>query len=197
MKVKDGDTVIVDGIEGAVIVNPTPSEIQKYKHEQVRYQEFSRSLKKYKELLTPDTLKAGNAANGRAIFAKNCATCHKLFGEGQAVGPELTGAQRSNLDYILDNVVDPSAAVANEYKMHQFDLLDGRVVTGIVKKESPQAVTVRTVNEELVLPVKDIETRKPTQNSVMPEGMFDALKPEEVRDLVAYLMGKGQVPLPK
>jgi len=154
-------------------------------------------IKKYKELLTPDAVKAGSAANGRAIFAKNCATCHKLFGEGQAVGPELTGAQRSNLDYLLENVVDPSAVVANEYKMHEFQLLDGRVVTGIVKRESAQAVTVRTVNEELVIPVADIDKRKPTQNSVMPEGMFDALKPDEVRDLMAYLMGKEQVPLPK
>ena len=154
-------------------------------------------IKKYKGLLTPETLKAGSAANGRAIFTRNCATCHKMFGEGQAVGPELTGAQRSNLDYILENVVDPSAVVANEYKMHEFQLLDGRVVTGIVKKESPQAVTVRTVNEELVIPVKDIDKRKPTPNSVMPEGLFDAMKPDEVRDLVAYLMGKEQVPLPK
>ncbi len=154
-------------------------------------------IKKYKELLTPETLKGGNAAAGRAIFTRNCATCHKLFGEGQAVGPELTGAQRGNLDYLLENVVDPSAAVANEYKMHEFQLLDGRVVTGIVKKESAQAVTVRTVNEELVIPVSDIEKRKPTQNSVMPEGLFDALKPDEVRDLMAYLMGQSQVPLPK
>ena len=58
-------------------------------------------------------------------------------------------------------------------------------------------MTVRTVNEELVIPVKDIDKRKPTQNSVMPEGLFDALKPEEVRDLVAYLMAKEQVPLSK
>ena len=154
-------------------------------------------ISKYKELLTPDALKSGNAGNGRSIFAKNCATCHKMYGEGQAVGPELTGAQRSNLDYILENVIDPSAVVANEYKMHEFQLLDGRVVTGIVKKESPQAITVRTVNEELVIPVSDIDKRKPTQNSVMPEGLFDAMKPDDVRDLVAYLMGKEQVPLPK
>ena len=56
---------------------------------------------------------------------------------------------------------------------------------------------MRTVNEELVIPVSDIDKRKPTQNSVMPEGLFDAMKPDDVRDLVAYLMGKEQVPLPK
>lgn len=154
-------------------------------------------MDKYKAALTPDKLANANAANGRALFAKNCATCHKLFGEGQVVGPELTGGQRSNLDYLLENVVDPSAAVANEYKMTQFYLIDGRVVSGIVKRDTGKAVTVRTVNEEVVIPTADIEQKKPTQLSVMPEGLFDALKPEEVRDLVRYLMGKEQVPLPK
>ena len=154
-------------------------------------------MDKYKGILTAEKLASANAGNGRVLFTKNCATCHKLFGEGQAVGPELTGSQRSNLDYVLENVVDPNAVVANEYKMTQFYLLDGRVVSGIVKKDTGKAVTVRTVNEELVIPVADIEVKKPTQLSVMPEGLFDALKPEEVLDLVKYLMGKEQVPLPK
>ncbi len=154
-------------------------------------------MDKYKSILTPEKLASANAGNGRVLFAKNCATCHKLFGEGQAVGPELTGGQRSNLEYVLENVVDPSAAVANEYKMTQFYLVDGRVVSGIVKKDSGKAVTVRTVNEEVVIPTADIEVKKPTQLSVMPEGLFDALKPEEVLDLVKYLMGKAQVPVPK
>ena len=118
------------------------------------------------------------------------ATCHKLFGEGQAVGPELTGSQRANLDYVLENVLDPNAVVPFDYKMTQFYLKDGRQVSGLVKKDTPQAVTVRTVNEEVVIPVADIDERKPTNNSVMPEGLFDALKPDEVRDLVKYLMSK-------
>jgi putative membrane-bound dehydrogenase-like protein len=150
-------------------------------------------IKKYKAMLSPETMKNGNALAGKAIFTKNCATCHKMYGEGQAVGPELTGSQRSNLDYILENVVDPSAAVANEYKMTNFYLIDGRIIPGIVKGESAAAVTVRTVNEEIVISKKDIEERKPTQLSIMPEGLFDAMKPEEVRDLVAFLMGKEPV----
>ena len=105
-------------------------------------------MKKYKALLSPETMKGANAATGKAVFTKNCATCHKMYGEGQAVGPELTGSQRTNLDYILENVVDPSAVVANEYKMTSFYLADGRIVQGIVKGESAAAVTVRTVNEE-------------------------------------------------
>jgi len=150
-------------------------------------------MDKYKSILTPETMKGANALAGKAIFIKNCATCHKMYGEGQTVGPELTGSQRSNLDYILENVVDPSAAVANEYKMTNFYLIDGRIISGIVKGESAAAVTVRTVNEEIVISKKDIEERKPTQLSVMPEGLFDAMKPDDVRDLVAFLMSKEQV----
>ena len=130
------------------------------------------------------------------MFAKHCASCHKLFGEGGDVGPELTGSQRANLDYVLENVLDPSAVVPGEYRMTAFALLDGRTITGIVRKETPQAVTIRTVNEEITVPVADLDARKPTALSVMPDGLFDALKEDEVRDLVAYLASPRQVPLP-
>jgi putative heme-binding domain-containing protein len=150
-----------------------------------------------KALLAPENVKAADLANGRALYTRSCAACHKLFGEGGDVGPELTGSQRANLDYILENVLDPNAVVPFDYKMTAFALADGRVVTGLVKKETPQAVTVRTVNEAVVIPVADIETRKPTPHSVMPEGLLDALKDDEVRDLIAYLAAKDQVPLKK
>lgn len=146
--------------------------------------------KKLKALLTPDYLKAADLTAGKALFTKNCATCHKLFNEGGDVGPELTGSQRGVLDYVLENVLDPNAVVPFDYKMVQFNLLDGRVVTGLVKKETAQAVTVRTANEQVVIAKDDIEKRNPTNNSVMPEGLLDALKDTEIRDLVAYLQKK-------
>ncbi|MBX3400031.1 MAG: c-type cytochrome [Gemmataceae bacterium] len=143
--------------------------------------------KKIKALLSPEYLKSANAEKGKALYAKSCAACHKLFGEGGDVGPELTGSQRANLDYILENVLDPNTAVPFDYKMVQFNLLDGRVVTGLVKKETAAAVTVRTANEQIVIAKEDIEKRTPTNNSVMPEGLLDTLKDEEIRDLIAYL----------
>ncbi|VTR97526.1 membrane-bound dehydrogenase domain protein : Putative membrane-bound dehydrogenase OS=Singulisphaera acidiphila (strain ATCC BAA-1392 / DSM 18658 / VKM B-2454 / MOB10) GN=Sinac_5736 PE=4 SV=1: Cytochrom_C [Gemmata massiliana] len=154
-------------------------------------------MKKWKDVLTEDTVKKADVANGRALFTKNCASCHKMFGEGQAVGPELTGSQRSNLEYVLENVLDPSAVVPNEYRMVNFSLADDRVVSGIVLRETKDAVTVRTVNDTLTVPVADIVTRKQTALSIMPEGLFDAMKPDEVRDLIAYLRAKEQVPIPK
>ncbi len=147
-------------------------------------------IAEYKNKLTADAVAKGDATNGKVLFAKTCGTCHKMFGEGQAVGPELTGSQRGNLDYVLENVVDPNAVVPFDYKMTQFYMKDGRQLSGLVKGETPQTVTVRTVNEEVVLSKKDIDERKPTNNSVMPEGLFDALKPDELRDLMKYLTSK-------
>jgi putative membrane-bound dehydrogenase-like protein len=147
--------------------------------------------KKLKTLLTPDYLTAANAEKGKALYTRSCAACHKLFGEGGDVGPELTGSQRASLDYLLENVLDPNAVVPFDYKMVQFNLLDGRVVTGLVKKETAQAVTVRTANEQIVIQKDDIEKRTPTNNSVMPEGLLDALKDDEVRDLIGYLQKKN------
>jgi putative heme-binding domain-containing protein len=154
-------------------------------------------IKKWKAALTDDALKKADVANGRAMFAKHCASCHKMFGDGEAFGPELTGSQRANLDYVLENVLDPSAVVPREFQLINFVTTDDRVVSGTILRETKDAVTVRTARETVVLPTTDIASRKQTNVSMMPEGLFDQMKPDEVRDLVAYLRAKEQVPIPK
>jgi putative heme-binding domain-containing protein len=153
-------------------------------------------VKKWKGVLSTDALKTADTSRGRALFTQHCATCHRLFGEGTEFGPDLTGSQRANLDYVLENVLDPSAVVPREFRVTNFTLTDGRVVGGTVLRETPDGVTVRTTNETVVIATRDIESRKPTTQSIMPDGLFDKLKPEEVRDLVAYLASREQVPLP-
>jgi putative heme-binding domain-containing protein len=150
-----------------------------------------------KASLSAEVLSKADPSLGRQLFMKNCATCHKLYHEGQSVGPELTGSQRSNLDYLLENIIDPSAAVAKEYKMVQFYMADGRVVSGIIKTETAETVTVRTVNEEVVLSKTDIDERKATELSVMPEGLLDTLSAQDVQALIRYLQSKEQAPLPR
>jgi putative membrane-bound dehydrogenase-like protein len=152
---------------------------------------------KYKAILTEDSLKKADPSKGRSHFVKNCAACHKLYDDGGDIGPPLTGSQRSNLDYILENVLDPSAVVPNEYKMTTVDLLNGRRINGIIKAETDKSLTVRTANETLVIPKDEIEARTPSKISMMPDGILDKLSEQEVRDLVAYLRGREQVPLPK
>jgi len=154
-------------------------------------------IAKFKKDLSSDFMKKADVPNGRALFAKNCASCHRLFDDGGKIGPELTGSQRSNLDYVLENVLDPSAVLAREYSVTAFEMKNGRVLNGIVAQENDKAVTVQTQNEVVIVPKNEIAERVQTKVSMMPEGMFDKMKLEEVRDLMAYLASTKQVPLPK
>ena len=153
-------------------------------------------IEHFKNLLTTESLQRANLSGGRAVFTKNCATCHRLFDEGSRIGPELTGAQRHNLDYVLDNVLDPSAIVPRDYKVNIFRLASGRIVQGVILEETPHALAVQTQNEVVRVPAGEVEARKESTLSMMPEGLFDRLSPEEIRDLVAYLASPQQVPLP-
>lgn len=150
----------------------------------------------YKKRLTPDTLKRANLAAGRALFEKNCANCHRLFGSGGAIGPDITGSQRSNLDYVLENLIDPSAAVSKDYQMEVVLTDSGRVVTGMVIDESDQSLTIQTANEKLVVPLSEIEQRTLSKVSMMPEGVLQQLSNEQVRDLIGYLASPSQVEQP-
>ena len=153
-------------------------------------------LKKYKALLKPDTLKQANLSHGRELFNKTCAACHTLFGSGKNIGPDITGSNRANLDYLLENLLDPSAVVGKDYQMTIFALEDGRVLNGIVRQEQAETVTIQTPTDQIVIPKADIDQRKLSPLSLMPEGQLKQLSEADVRDLVAYLGASGQVPLP-
>jgi putative membrane-bound dehydrogenase-like protein len=160
-------------------------------------QEKAALLAKYKKLLTPEYLKGADVSQGRAVFQKNCASCHTLFDAGGKVGPELTGSQRANLDYVLENVLDPSAVVPKEYQVTIVTTKDGRTVNGIIKREDKRTVTLQTPNDVVTIAVEDIDERRKSPLSLMPDGVLPNLKDEEVRDLIAYLRSSAQVPLPK
>ena len=151
------------------------------------------SMARYKGLLAPDRLKTADTSQGRSVFQKSCMPCHKLFDEGANLGPELTGSDRANLDYVLENVLDPGASVPTEYKVTTIATVDGRVLSGIVQQQDDKTLILRTTNDRVVLAREDIAEVKPSNLSMMPEGLFDRLTDDEVRDLVAYLASKVQV----
>lgn len=153
-------------------------------------------MAQYKARLSPASMKLANPSRGRAVFAKTCQQCHKLFGEGGAIGPDLTGTNRENLDYLLSNVIDPSAEVGRDFRMSVVRTADARVVTGIVTQRSATRLVIQTATDKVTLPAEDVESVKDSPLSIMPEGQLDKLTREEVRDLLAYLGSKGQVPLP-
>jgi putative membrane-bound dehydrogenase-like protein len=153
-------------------------------------------IAKYRPALSADRLEAADRSRGRALFARHCAACHKLFGEGQQVGPELTGSQRANVDYLLDNLVDPSALVGRDYQMTVIQTTDGRVINGIILREDAEVMAVQTANERVLVPTNEIEAREQSKVSLMPEGLIDKLSESELRELIAYVAGPDQVPLP-
>jgi putative membrane-bound dehydrogenase-like protein len=138
----------------------------------------------------------GDRANGKALFTKTCATCHTLWNEGNKVGPELTGADRKNRDFLLTSIVDPSAYIRPEFVSYVASLKDGRSLTGLIVESSPQSVTLlNEKNERTVLARTKIEDLSASAVSLMPEKLLDPLSEQEIRDLFSYLQGDG--PLPK
>jgi putative heme-binding domain-containing protein len=150
-------------------------------------------LAKYRSQLSPAALQGANSRNGRLVFNKTCQQCHKLFGEGGSIGPDLTGSNRGDLDYLLMNIIDPSAEVARDFRMSIVRTKDERLITGIIVEKTPARITIQTDKEKVVLAADDVTSVKESQISIMPEGQLDALSRAEVRDLISYLMSKSQV----
>jgi len=151
------------------------------------------AIAQYKERLTPELLQKADRSHGRAIYQKVCASCHQLFGAGEKVGPDLTGSNRANLDYLLENVLAPSAVVGKDYQMTLLQLMDGRVVSGLITQETDSAITLRTINDSVVVAKDDIDERQLSDLSLMPTGLIDNLSTEDMADLVAYLGSPNQV----
>jgi putative membrane-bound dehydrogenase-like protein len=132
---------------------------------------------------------------GRALFAKTCQNCHTLYGIGGKIGPDITGSNRSNVDYLLENVFDPSAVIPKDYAQTVLNLSNGRTVTGIVKGDNGVAYTVQTPNEVLIINKGDVDELKPSAVSMMPDDQMKPFSEHEVRSLFAYLRHNQQVPM--
>ncbi|MEC7718062.1 MAG: c-type cytochrome, partial [Planctomycetota bacterium] len=157
-------------------------------------QDRNQLIAKYKQILTDEALAAANPSAGRKIFEKTCASCHKLYGAGSDIGPDLTGSNRANLDYILLNSVDPSYDVPEGYRMVLIETVDGLVLNGVVAEENAQSVTLKTVQQPRVVVLKeDIVDRQISPKSIMPDGQLEALKKDELINLIRYLKTTEQV----
>jgi putative membrane-bound dehydrogenase-like protein len=150
-----------------------------------------------KAKLAPKVLAQADKSRGRAIFTTACANCHRLYGQGGQIGPDLTGAGRHNIDYLLDNIVDPSATVSAGFRMSVAQLSDGRVINGIVTAQTPKTITLQTAKEAITVERSDIDEIAVSTLSLMPDALLQPLQPDQIRDLFAYLMHPTQVPLPE
>jgi putative membrane-bound dehydrogenase-like protein len=153
-------------------------------------------ISKWRAALTPEKIGAANASRGRATFNRVCASCHTLYGEGAHIGPELTGSNRADLDYLLVNILDPNAIIGKDYQLTSIETKDGRTAAGIVQRQTPNAVTLVNQAETITLPRDSIKTVQQHEVSLMPPGLLQGMSPDEAADLVAYLRTQSQVPLP-
>ena len=153
-------------------------------------QDKVKRLGDWKTKLAALDLKTANLTDGAKVYEQSCGACHKLFGKGASLGPDLTGGQRQSLDYWAENLVDPSAIVPKEYKLEVLELKNGRVISGAVQIETPLALTVRTTTETITISPSELETRRVTNQSLMPEGQLERFTPKELVDLLGYLMTK-------
>ena len=145
---------------------------------------------KYQRLLTTAALAKASPQRGRLLFLRTCGSCHTMFGEGGKIGPDLTGSNRTNTNYILSNVLNPSEEIQDSYKMVVVTTRDGRTYSGNIVGENARQITLRVVGQDAVVINKsEIQSQEATEVSMMPPGLFDMLRDEEVLDLVSYLRG--------
>jgi len=156
-----------------------------------------KEIAKYKKLLQAKPNKPVNLSRGRALYQRTCAQCHKLYGEGGEIGPDITGSNRNNLDYLLTNMLDPNAEIPNDYRTTILRTKDNRILVGVVRHSEGQSVTMATPAEVVTVAKSDVASIEQQNFSMMPEGLILAFKQDELRDLIDYLRGTSQVPLPK
>lgn len=158
--------------------------------------EKRRQIDGWRASLTPEELGRADLSAGRLVFQQSCGVCHRLYGIGGDVGPDLTGSGRANLDYLLENVVDPGAVVAVEQRLTRAELKDGRVLSGLLKDVNDRTVTVVMPGESVTVARSEVVQLETLNESAMPEGLLESLPRSSVRDLIGYLMHPRQVPLP-
>lgn len=131
---------------------------------------------------------SGDPWIGQQTFHKVCGQCHKIYGEGYEVGPDLTANGRSSFEQLLSNVFDPSLVIGAAYQSRTVLTEDGRVITGLLVEDGPERVTLKLQGGKTErIPREQIEALRVSPLSLMPEGLENQLKPEEWADLFAFL----------
>ena len=138
-------------------------------------------------------MKGRNFEQGKAMYASTlCLNCHKIKGDGGNIGPDLTGAgQRYSLADLMENIIEPSKVISDQYGTEQLELKDGGTVVGRVIVEENDKLFVMTSalapDAQTTLDAAQIKSRAPFNVSMMPAGLINSLNKDELLDLIAYI----------
>jgi len=133
----------------------------------------------------------GDAEKGKLQFTARCAICHKLFGEGGAIGPELTGYDRTNADFWLDNLFTPSLEIREGFGAYIVKTKGGQILSGLMDAQDANGIVIKDMaGNKTAIKQADIEKLEASPISLMPEGMTAGMSDADLKDFFAYLMRK-------
>ncbi len=135
----------------------------------------------------------GDARNGKALFTQACQICHQINGQGALVGPQLEGIGNRGIERVLEDILDPNRNVDNAFQTQTFELKNGDVLSGLLRRESASLVYLaNAAGQEVSVQKEDIAMRRSTQKSLMPENFAELLNDEQLADLVAFLLTSAE-----
>jgi putative membrane-bound dehydrogenase-like protein len=142
----------------------------------------------------------GDAERGRKVFfsagpalqaggTQNCGSCHRVQGQGQWIGPDLsTIGTKYGKDELLRSILNPGAAIGYSYRSVIVATQDGRVITGLPVEDTADRLVLKTSSgERVVLGAGEIEERAVSELSLMPDGLTETMSEQDLVDLLAYL----------
>jgi putative heme-binding domain-containing protein len=133
-------------------------------------------------------LASGDAAQGRQVFEKNCATCHEIGGVGSAVGPNLAAMVSRGAESVLFNVLAPNVEVDPRFLEYVVLTTDGQVLSGVIAGETSTAVTIRgPENKTTTILRVDIDDMHTTGKSLMPDGFEKLIDKKSMANLLEFL----------
>ncbi len=145
-------------------------------------------------------LAGGDWARGKALFegreAARCADCHTFRGRGGNIGPDLSNLEHRDPESVLRDIREPNAAINPDHLTYTAALKDGRVLSGIVRSEGDRLHIGDREGRTVVVARDEVEALRPEATSTMPEGLAQALGPDRLRDLLAFLMTPDLAPAP-
>jgi putative heme-binding domain-containing protein len=148
----------------------------------------AKAIANYKKFLGTNAILSADVKRGRELFRASCAACHQLFGTGGEIGPHLTGGY-TDLEYMLQNIMDPNAVIGLDYQLVYITLKDGSLQAGIISAENESTLTLKAPGAPapVVIAKDQIKTRVVSPNSLMPEGLLNGMEEPDVRSLFLYL----------
>jgi putative heme-binding domain-containing protein len=131
----------------------------------------------------------GDTTRGRLLFRDRCASCHRLGGEGHAVGPDLVSVRASGPELLLGNILDPNREVAPRYVQYTVETDDSETISGLIATESSINITLRAANGvETVVSRSHVRRFRGSNESMMPEGLETGWKPQDLADLIRFVL---------